>query len=68
MVLDERYSVAAIFVADSYEERLTVAGDEHIGFFVDGDTVFGEYGHSAIISGFPNTHEGSGKVLKRVSS
>jgi hypothetical protein len=41
-----------------------MAGDEHIGFFVDGDTVFGEYGHSAIISGFPDTHEGSRKVLK----
>ena len=41
-VLDERYTVAAMFVADSYEERLTLAGDEHIGIFVDGDAVFGE--------------------------
>jgi hypothetical protein len=67
-VLDERYTVAAMFIMDSYEERLTVASDEHIGFFVDGDAVFGEYGHSAIIGGFPDTHEGSGKVLKRVGS
>ena len=57
-----------MFVADSYEKRLTVAGDEHISFFVDGDAIFGEYGYGAIIGGFPNTHEGSGKVLKRVGS
>jgi hypothetical protein len=67
-VLDEWYAVAAVFVADSYEEGFAVAGDEHIGFFVDGDSIFGEYGHGAIISGFSYTHEGRGKVLERVGS
>ena len=41
-VLNEQYAVAAVFVANPNEEWLTVAGDEHIGFFVDGGTILGE--------------------------
>jgi hypothetical protein len=63
-VLDERYGVAAMFVADSDEERLTVAGDEHIGFFMYGYSVLGEDGHGTIIGSFSTTHEGGGKILK----
>jgi len=63
-VLDEQYAVAAMFVVDSDEERLTMAGDEHIGFFMYGDSVLGEDGHGTIIGGVSNTHEGGGKILK----
>jgi hypothetical protein len=43
-----------------------MTGNEDIGFFVDGDAIFGEDRDSAIISCFADTHEGSGKIIKRV--
>jgi hypothetical protein len=57
-----------MFIVDSDEERLTVTGDEHIGFFVSGDSVLGEDGHGTIIGGFSDTHEGGGKILIQVGS
>jgi hypothetical protein len=43
-----------------------VAGDEHVTFFVDGDTVLGNDGDGTIISGFTDTHEGRWEVIKQI--
>ena len=58
----------AAFISYPNEERLAMTGDEDVGFVVDCDAIFGENGDSAIVSSFANTHEGSGKVIKGVSS
>jgi hypothetical protein len=65
-VLDEWYAVAAVFVANSDEEWLTVAGDEHVAFFVDGDAILGKDGDVTIIGGITDAHEGSREVIKQI--
>ena len=66
MVLDEWYAVATVCVLTSNEEWLTVAGDELISFFVDGDAILGEDGDGTVVGSFTNTHEGSRKVVKLI--
>ena len=63
-VLDEWDSAPTVFVAFSNEEGFTLASDEHILFFVDGDTRLGEDGNGAIITSLANTHEGMWEVLE----
>ena len=58
----------AVFVPYPDDERLAMTSEEDIGFFVNCDAIFCEDGDRAIISCFANTHEGSGKVIKGVSS
>ncbi len=65
-VLDEWDSVPARFVACSNEEGFTLASDEYVLFFVDGDAGLGENGNGAIIASFADTHEGMWEVLEGV--
>ena len=65
-VLDKRYAVAALFIANPNEERFAVAGDEHVLFFVYRDSIFGEDGDGAIVGGFAYAHEGSREVVEGI--
>ena len=50
--------VAAVFVTHANEDRFTLAGDEDICFFVDGDAITSKNGNGAIITGLTYAHEG----------
>jgi hypothetical protein len=56
-VLGEWDAVASMCVAGANEEGFTLASDEHVGVFVDGDTGLSEDGDGAVITGFTNAHE-----------
>jgi hypothetical protein len=64
--LDEWDLVPPVLVACSNEEGFTLASDEYVLFFVDGDAGLGENGNGAIIASFADTHEGMWEVLEGV--
>ena len=55
-LLDKRDTISAVPIMDPKQNGLALAGDEDIGFFVDGDAVLGEDGDGAVISCFANAH------------
>ncbi len=65
-LLDEWDLVPTVFVACSNEEGFTLASDEYVLFFVDGDAGLRENGNGAIIASFADTHEGMWEVLEGV--
>jgi len=65
-VLYEWDLVPTVFAACFNEEGFTLASDEYILFFVDGDAGPGEDGNDAIIASFADTHEGMWEVLEGV--
>ena len=47
-------------------DGFTLASDEYVLFFMDGDARLGEDGNGAIIASFANTYEGMWEVLEGV--
>ena len=65
-MLDKLDSVPTVFIACSNDKGFTLASDEYILFFVDGDAGLGEGENGAIIASFSDTHEGMWEVLEGV--
>jgi hypothetical protein len=55
-------------IAGANEEGFTLASDEHVSVFVDGDSGLSENDDGAIITGFTNAHERLWEINKRVAS
>ena len=53
-----------MLITHTDENGFTLASDEDVVFFVDGDTILCENGDVAVVSGLANTHEGVGKVVE----
>ena len=55
--LYQRDAVAPVFIVNTDEDRVTMAGNENIVLFVDGDTILGEDGDGVVISKATNADE-----------
>jgi len=64
--LDERYVVSAMFVTNANEDWFTLAGDEDICLFVDGDAFTSKNGNGAIITDLTDAHERLREVGKGI--
>ena len=64
--LDEWYMVSAMFITNTNDDWFTLAGDEYICLFVDGDAVTSKNGNGAIITDLTNAHERLGEVRKGI--
>ena len=58
--------VVVVSVANTYEEPFTLAGNENVLLFVNGDSILGKDGNGAIIIYFSNTHKGLWEVGTKV--
>ena len=65
-ILYEWYSVSAPLVSFANENGFALACYENVFFFVDRNSFLGENGYVAIVSCFPDAHEGSWKIIESV--